>query len=73
MRCYVVFFDPDDADDFRKRIEALCKTRLPRGSVHEQIDTTNGQTVGIYITEETAKKFPQFESEFTGGKWLEDC
>jgi len=73
MRCYFVSFDPDDADAFRKQVDALCKTsRLPRGSVHEQIDTTNGQTVGIYITDETAKRFPQFEAAFGGGEWI-DC
>jgi hypothetical protein len=73
MRCYVVFFDPDVADKFRKRVDTLCKTsRLPEGSIHEKIDSTNGQTFGIYITEETAKRFPQFELQFGGGEWL-DC
>jgi hypothetical protein len=65
MCCYVVFFDPDDADIFRKRVDVFCKTsRLPQDLVHEQIDTTNGQTVGIYITAETAKNFPKFVSQF---------
>ena len=73
MRCYAVFFEPDDADNFRKQASALCKAAgLPSSVVHEKIDSTNGQTFGIYITEETAKKFPQFESRFTGGEWIEE-
>jgi len=74
MRCYVVFFNPDDADDFRKRVDALCKTsRLPRASVHEKTDSTDGRTFGMYIDEATAKKFSQFQSAFPTGEWLEDC
>jgi|KBSSwiStaDraftv2_1062776.scaffolds.fasta_scaffold781834_1 hypothetical protein len=73
MRCYAVFFDPNVADDFRQRADALCKVAgLPSEVVQEKVDSTNGRTFGIYITEETAKRFPQFESEFGGGEWL-DC
>ena len=73
MRCYAVFFEPNLADAFKKRVDALCKAaRLSTNVVHEKIDSTNGQTFGIYITEETAKQFPQFESEFNGGEWI-DC
>ncbi len=34
-------------------------------------DTTNGQLVGMYITEQTANRFPQFLAEFNGGEWLD--
>lgn len=73
MRHYVVFCKADDADALRKQVDALCKTSgLPRTLVHEKIDSTNGQTFGFYIDAETAKKYPQFESGFKGGEWIEE-
>ena len=73
MRQYVVLFKSDDADVFRKRVDTLCQVSgLPRNLVHEKVDTTNGQTFAIYVDEKTAKKYPQFESEFNGGSWVEE-
>lgn len=73
MRCYVVFFDPKAADYFMKRAHALCeRVGLPIDLVDEKVESVNGQRVGMFISEETAKGFPQFISEFSGGAWL-DC
>ena len=71
MRSYVVFFHPNDADQFRQRVHALGQTAgFPNELVHEKIDSTNGQTFAIFVTEETVNRFPQFASEFPGGEWL---
>jgi hypothetical protein len=72
MRSYVVLFDPNDADQFLKRVHALGQTAgLPSELVYLKKDFTNGRTFGIYVTEETANRFPQFVSEFPGGEWLD--
>ncbi len=73
MRCYVVLFDPRADKLIEARIQSLAKkAQLPLGLIHSKIDTTNGHRFGIYVTEDTAKKFPQFIVEFPAGEWL-DC
>ncbi|HXM47081.1 MAG TPA: hypothetical protein VN956_04375 [Pyrinomonadaceae bacterium] len=69
MRCYVVFFDTRDAEEFNKRAEMLEKTAGL--TVHYMRNDPYGQLFGIYITEQTATRFPQFLTEFNGGKWLD--
>ena len=70
MRSYVVLFNSSVAADFERRAQVLEKTAgLPPETVHYVYDDGNGQLVGIYVTEHTANRFPQFLSEFTGGEW----
>ncbi len=72
MRYYVVFFDSSVEEDFKRRVQMLEKTAgLPTEVVCYIDDSTNGQLVGMYITEQTANRFPQFLAEFNGGEWLD--
>ena len=59
MRYYVVFFDSSVEEDFKRRVQVLEKTAdLPTEVVFYIDDITNGQLVGMYITEQTANRFP---------------